>query len=364
MTTSTSQSTGNRVWRWLDERLGLDALHYEVPAHANTIFYTLGGLTLGGILILLITGVYMTQFYHPAPAEARDSVIYLMTRVSFGEFARSVHYWTANIVIVSAVLHLVRVYFTASYKRPREMNWVIGVSMLTLLVALFFTGTVLKWDQEAYEALEHNEAVARIIGRFGSVFTTDFTVSSPLLTRLSYVHTTILPGVLTFLVLGHLFLVKHHGISPRPLRSEREEPGVNPERKAAQPISYFDLHLRQLIGYGFLLGGLAGLLALAIPATIGQTVVTGEEMTKPPWLFWWLYAFEDWWGIKALLWGAVAVPVGLLLVPFVDRTPFRHIINRRLMLVAGLVVIAAWLSLTIFVGVTPSAAHLGMGLGG
>lgn len=364
MTTSTSKSTGNPVWRWLDERLGLDALHYEVPAHANTIFYTLGGITLGGILVLLITGVYMTQFYHPAPSEARDSVIFLMTRVSFGGFVRSVHYWTANIVIVSTVLHLARVYFTASYKRPREMNWIIGVSMLTLLVALFFTGTVLKWDQEAYEALQHNEEVARILGRFGSVFTSDFTVSSPLLTRLSYVHTTILPGLLTFMVIAHLFLVKHHGISPRPVRNERVDPAVTEGQERGGPVSYFDLHLRQLIGYGMLLGALVGLLALAIPATIGEPIRTGEELTKPPWIFWWLYAFENWWGVKALLWGAVAVPVGLLLVPFVDRTRFRHILNRRLMLIAGLVVVVAWVSLTIYVGVTPTSAHLGIGPGG
>ena len=124
--------------------MGIGVLHYQVPRHANTIFYTLGGITLGGIGVLFLTGMLMTQFYHPHPADARASVLYFVTRVPFGELVRSVHWWTANLVVITVVLHLLRVYYSASYKRPREMNWVIGVLLLSLVTALFFTGTVLK----------------------------------------------------------------------------------------------------------------------------------------------------------------------------------------------------------------------------
>jgi ubiquinol-cytochrome c reductase cytochrome b subunit len=352
---------GTPLWRWLDERLGLGAFHYEVPQHGNTILYTLGGVTLGGILILIVTGIYMTQFYHPHPGtDARDSIVYFITKVRFGEFVRGVHYWTANLVLITAVLHLVRVFISASYKRPREMNWVVGVLMLSILTAAFFTGTVLKWDQEAYEALQHNEAVGKIMGRMGTFFTSDLTASVPLLTRLSFIHTSILPTLLTLLILFHLFLVKRHGISPQPDRQERSK-GVDYDLRAkAEPKSFFDLHFRQMVGYGMLLAALAALLAIAIPATIGPQVVPGQEVTKPPWIFWWQYSLENWWGINALLWGSVAIPLGLILVPFVDRTRFRHILNRKWMLLFGVAVVLAWIALTTYVGVTPTVEHLEM----
>lgn len=349
----------SRFWRWLDKQLGLDVLHYEVPAHANSIFYTLGGITLAGVLILFVTGFYLAQFYNPQPAEARDSIIYLVTRVKFGEFVRSVHWWTANLVIITAVLHLVRVFATGSFKRPRELNWVIGIIMFTFLVALFFSGTVLKWDQEAYEALGHVEEVGKLMGKVGTFSTSNFTLSTSLLTRLSFVHTAILPAALMLVVAVHLLLVKKHQISPLPDRQERSNPRVYDT--PTKPVSYFDLHLRKLIGYGMLLAALAALISLAIPATLGAPVVTGQEVTKPPWLFLGFYALEDWWGVKALLWASVVIPLGLLAVPFVDRSPFRHILNRKVFLIIGIAVALAWIALIIYGKVAPQKPHIEMG---
>ena len=85
--------------------------------------------------------------------------------MSFGEFTRGVHFWGANLVVITMSLHILRVFVSGSYKRPRELNWVIGVGLFALTMAFFFTGTVLKWDQEAFEALQHQEAIARILGR-------------------------------------------------------------------------------------------------------------------------------------------------------------------------------------------------------
>lgn len=349
------------LWAWMDERLGLQSLSYAVPVHANTIPYTLGGITLVGILVLVATGLYMTQFYHPHPTDARDSVVYLITRAQFGAFVRGIHAWTANLVIVTAALHMLRVFFTAAYKRPREVNWLIGVGLLTLLTALFFTGTVLKWDQEAYEALEHNEAVAKLLGSLGSFATGDFTRSVPLLTRLYVVHISILPALLGIFLLVHLFLVKHHGISPTPGGPEfKAEPGAYGSTRVA-PIaaSTFNLHLRKMVGYGLLGAGIASILAIALPPALGAAVNPGMEVTKPPWIFWWLYAFENWWGIKALLWGAVAAPLLLVLVPLLDRSPTRTFKARRLWIALGGLGAAVFVSLTIYVALTPVATHIG-----
>ncbi len=351
----------NRFLNWLDSRLGLEGLHYQVPKHANTIFYALGGITLGAIIILFITGFYLAQFYNPDPAHARDSVLYIMTQVRFGAFVRSIHWWAANIVIIGVVLHLLRIVGTAAYKSPRELNWVFGVIMLLFLVALFFTGTVLKWDQEGYEAISHVEEVGEMLGWLGTIVTTAYTASVPLLTRVAFAHTAIFPITLVLFTALHLFLVKHHGISPLPLLTEKTDATAYEVQSKTEPISYFDVHFRQLIGYGLLIAALAALLALLAPAALGEEVVTGEEVTKPPWLFLWLVALETWWGIRALLWASIIAPLVILIVPFLDRTPYRHILNRKWVLVLSVMVLLVWLALTVYASVIPAGEHLEFG---
>lgn len=343
------------IWRWLDERLGIDAIRYPVPVHANGIAYTLGGITLFGFAVLGITGIYLSQFYHPHPSEARTSVIFTVTTVSFGEIVRSLHFWTANLVLITMALHVVRIFMTGAFKRPREVNWLIGVGLAVTTTAFFFTGTVLKWDQEGYEALVHNEAAANVLGSLGTFVTTDFTVSVPLLTRIYLVHASTLAVVFLMLVLLHLALVKRHGISELPEPAGEPEPGPVPDSE----ISHFDIHLRGLIGYGLLAAVLATILSLAFPAGLGEQVTRGVEETKPPWQFWWLYALENWGGIGVLLWVSVAVPIGLALVPFVDRSRARNILNRRIIAIVAAAAVVAWVALTIFVWATPAAQHLG-----
>ena len=134
-------------WAAIDERLGISGLAYPVPAHANGIGYILGGISFFGFLILAASGVWLAQYYHPTPATARESVVYIMNAAPLGDIVRGVHFWTANIVMATVLLHFGRVFTTAAYKRPREANWLIGLGLLAVTLGLIFTGTVLKWDQ-------------------------------------------------------------------------------------------------------------------------------------------------------------------------------------------------------------------------
>src|SRR5512137_1546133 len=120
---SRTPSSTSKFWRFIDERLGLNALDYSIPKHGNTLPYMLGGITFFAFVILTLTGLYLTLFYDPNPATANASVRSIMTDVPLGSFVRSVHFWTAQAVVISVVLHMVRVFITASYKRPRELNW-------------------------------------------------------------------------------------------------------------------------------------------------------------------------------------------------------------------------------------------------
>lgn len=98
-----------RVWSWIDDRAGLSALRYPVPAHANSISYTLGGISFVGFLVLALTGFWLAQFYDPMPDHVRGSMEAIQAQAPLGAFVRGIHFWVANIVVVAVVLHMLRV---------------------------------------------------------------------------------------------------------------------------------------------------------------------------------------------------------------------------------------------------------------
>src|SRR3990170_2951352 len=348
------------VWRWIDERLGLEDLAYPVPAHANSVLYTLGGITLVGTVVLIATGIYLTQFYHGDPTEARQSVEYIITTARLGDFFRNLHFWMANLVTITLLLHVLRVFTTGSYRAPRELNWVVGVGLLALMLGLVFTGTVLKWDQEGWEALEHNEEIGKLLGGLGIWFTSELTTSTPLLERLFVAHVAILPMLLLGLVAVHFLLVKHHGISSLPGHEERREQARTDTDEAIRTEGYvpFTNHLLHIAGWGLLLTAVASLLALVIAAPLGQIIEPGEEKTKPLWMFLPLYPFEDWFGIKALLWMPIVGLGGLAAVPFIDRFGSSSLRRRWMLIGAAVLVIAFFVSLAIYAQISTPAEHV------
>src|SRR3970040_1329526 len=132
MATSAQSTPRPGLGECLSERLGLRALTYSVPEHANSLPYLLGGITLTGFIILFITGIYLAQFYHPHPADAHQSVVYIVPGAPLGDLVRSIHFWTAQIVTVTVLLHMLRVLYSGSYKRPREGNWDVGLGLLAV----------------------------------------------------------------------------------------------------------------------------------------------------------------------------------------------------------------------------------------
>ena len=333
----------------LDERLGLKALQYPVPEHANNLGWSLGGLTAAALFILIATGIFLTQFYNPTPEVANASVRHIVTGVWAGRFVRGVHYWTAQAMYVLAALHLLRVFFTGSYKRPREANWLIGVSMFALVIGALFTGTVLKWDQEGFEALGHNLEIARLLGGAGFWFTPKFSSSVPLLERLYVAHVAIIPGIILGLFAIHAMLIKRHGISPSP--TVPDEPG-----EVREPFTH---HLRRIGAVALALLAVVGVLAIVRPPGVGPTPIEGIEVTKPLWVFWWVFTLENKIGLKGILYGVGTLFALLFAVPFVDRNPERWWRKRPVATALGVLVIAILVTLTIMEALTTPASHLG-----
>jgi len=339
-------SARNGVWRAVDERLGLSAFAYSVPRHANSLPYSLGGITAIGFLVLIVSGILLSQYYHPMPQFANDSVRAMMQGVRFERIVRGVHYWAAQVVLLTVLLHMIRIFTTGAFKKPREANWIIGVGLLAVTVGLFFSGTVLKWDQEGFEALEHNTAIGELLGGLGHWFAHAFAENVSLLLRLYIAHVSILPGILVLLLAAHFWLVKRHGISQRPGRPVGE-------------MLPFTTHLKHLARYGLVLLGIILVLGVLLPPAVGPAPVEGIEVTKPPWPFLPLFAFENWVGVPGLFWASVGLFILLLLIPFVDRSAEAAPAARRARLASGFILLLALAGLGLLAWLTPGAVHVG-----
>ncbi len=348
------QSTQRGTFReWLVERTGWKGLTYPVPAHANTIWYLLGGISLVGFLILFATGIYMAQFYNPQPGDAHQSAVYLITGVPLGDLIRSIHFWTAQIVTATVILHLLRVFFTASFKRPRELNWYIGLGLLFVTLGAVYTGSVLKYDQEGLEALQHSKEAGELMGALGAFFTSEFSRSASLLSRLFTTHVSILPMAFAALIGAHIYLINQHGISPKATVD------ATACKTKGEGESRFDIHLRNMVGYGLILLAVVMSLALFLPAPIGQHGMPGAEVTKPWWMFVWLFPVEAALGARALIIAPVILGSLLLLVPILDRSPYLSPLKRK-----GILIVATVILLVMIIGGTlavlqPVAEHLG-----
>jgi len=343
------QATG---WRAAaDERLGLSALRYSVPRHANTVAWTLGGLTLAALLILVVTGILLAQFYTPTPEDARSSVLHIESALPLGGLVRGIHVWAAQAMFVLVLAHLARVLITGSYKRPREANWLIGLALLGMVFLLIFTGSTLRWDQEAFEAVGHNSELAGLAGGFGTWFTPEFGAGTALVSRLYLAHVSFLPALVFLLLIGHFALVKRHGVSAR---SDVAVGEVDEDEQVP-----FTHHVRHLAGWSLiLLAVLVGLAAIT-STSVGAAPVAGIEVTKPLWVFYWMYQLENWVGLEGLIWAPVVIFLLLAALPFLDRSPERRPGRRKWVMGSALVLFAVLSVFTVMVAVSGPAAHLG-----
>lgn len=351
-TSSLQSIQRGRFSEWLVERTGWKGLTYPVPAHANTIWYLLGGISFVGFLILFATGIYMAQFYNASPSEAQQSVVYLITGVPLGDLIRSIHYWTAQIVTLTVILHFLRILVTAAYKKPRELNWFIGLGLLLVTLGAVYTGSVLKYDQEGLEALQHAKEAGGLMGALGAFFTSEFSRSVSLLTRFFTVHTSILPLAFAALIGVHIYLINQHGISPKASLD------ATAHKTKGEGESRFDVHLRSMIGYGLILLAVVMLLALILPAPIGQPGVPGVELTKPWWMFVWLFPAEARMGTLALIVVPAILGTLLVLVPILDRSPSLSPLKRKgILIVAGIILLIMIIS-GVVAALQPVTGHL------
>ncbi|MDA3130179.1 menaquinol-cytochrome c reductase cytochrome b subunit [Aliibacillus thermotolerans] len=218
-----------RLYDWVDERLDItpiwrDVADHEVPEHVNpahhfsAFVYCFGGLTFFIIVIQFLSGMFLTMYYVPDIVNAYESVKYLQGEVAFGMIVRGMHHWGASLVIVMVFLHTLRVFFTGAYKKPRELNWVVGVLMFFILMGLGFTGYLLPWDMKAYFATVVGLQMAESVPIIGTLIKTLLSgdpeiVGAQTLTRFFAIHVFFLPAALLGLMAVHFIMIRRQGIA-------------------------------------------------------------------------------------------------------------------------------------------------------
>lgn len=213
------QAAGEATVDWLEDRTGIvtmmeHALYEPVPKRGAWL-YTLGSATLFLITLQFLTGILLLFYYVPTTAEAWNSVYAIMNDTYFGQLIRGIHYWSANFLLAVIGLHMARTFFSASYKAPREMNWVVGVVLLLLVILLAFTGYLLRWDQDGFWASVVGMKIGSYTPFLGGA-TIHFllggdVVGPATLSRFFAIHVWLLPAVLAPFIGIHLFLLRRHG---------------------------------------------------------------------------------------------------------------------------------------------------------
>jgi cytochrome b6 len=324
-----------RLWTWLDERLGLAELEKlarkkEVPVHRHTVWYYLGGMTLFLFMVQVATGILLLLYYRPSAEEAYESIQFLMAEVQFGWLIRSIHAWSANLMIFTVFMHLFSVLLLKAYRPPREITWFSGVGLLGLALGFGFTGYLLPWNELAYFATKVGTeitGVVPLVGPFlGRLLRGGDEVTGATLTRFYGIHVAILPALATILLGAHLFLVQKHGMSAPPGVEQRGGP-----RRMMPFLPNF--LLRDLVGW---LSALAVLAALAayFPVELGQKAdpfAPAPAGIRPEWYFMFMFQTLKYLpgyilGIEGEVVGALGFGLGglfLLLIPFLDRRTAR-----------------------------------------
>jgi len=319
------------LYRWLDDRLGVSALtevasHKTVPVHRYSVMYYLGGMTLFFFLVQVCTGIMLMLYYRPSAEEAFESVEFIMTTVPFGWLIRSIHSWSANLMVFFAFLHLVSVFFMKSYRAPRELTWVSGVAVFLLVLGFGFSGYLLPWNQLAYFATKVGTDIAGVVPGVGHWILRFLRggdrVTGGTLSRFYGWHVAILPAITTVLIAMHVMLVQLKGMSVPPT-IERE-----PQKK---PMKFFPhFALRDLTGWVIALAVLASLAAL-FPWELGEKAdafAPAYENIRPEWYYVFMFqtlklvpggdiAGIEYEAIPIMLFGLGAL--ALMAVPFLDR---------------------------------------------
>jgi quinol-cytochrome oxidoreductase complex cytochrome b subunit len=348
------------TYRWVDERMGIsDLTHqllYEAVPRRGAWSYSLGSATLIIIVLQIVTGMFLLWTYVPSTTEAWESLNFIEHHDEFAAIVRGMHLWGAYVLLFVIGLHMIRTFVSGSYKKPRELNWIVGVILFLLVLGLGITGAMLPWDQAAYWTATVVTHVVDYIPLFGNwiqeILRGGPQMGPETLTRFFAIHIWLLPALLVPLIGLHLILLRRHGehgswVNYEGVESETEGeratrmaeaeypyPAVPSDPGYAVPMDLDDFFPSQVFKdatVSFVLVLIIFVMAVVVGAPLERAANPAalNYVPTPEWFFLpldqLLVQFPQAWMIPV---GVFVLPgIGttlLMLVPFLDRSPERE----------------------------------------
>jgi quinol-cytochrome oxidoreductase complex cytochrome b subunit len=369
----TGQATSDRART--QKVFGNFLLHiHATRVHLRSLKFTttlgLGIAALASFLIAAITGILLMIYYTPSTELAYQSVKDIHYSVPTGRFIRNLHRWSAHVMVITVILHAVRVFFTSSYKKPREFNWLTGLGLLGITLGLSFTGYLLPWDQLAYWAATIGSNIAsspreltdalNVTARFDpggmsrELLLGADSVGQPALTRFYLLHVMVLPIALAWLLGIHFWRIRKDGGLARPSDEELQArgelpatpngeavPGAFPRGpkktyglmalvrgrtpavgiEPANTVPAYPRALRAEMAVTMVVVAICLVLAFFADAPLKERAnpLVPENPAKAPWYF---LGIQELVSYSAFM-GGIALPgivfLGLALIPFLDR---------------------------------------------
>jgi quinol-cytochrome oxidoreductase complex cytochrome b subunit len=259
----------------------------KVPQRTLSWTYTwgLGGLSALLITMLALTGVMLQMNYTPSPPQAYLDVLALRSNTWFGDLLRNVHHWSANLLVIVAVLHLLRVFFTGAHRPPRENNWIFGLLILLLVLGANFTGYLLPWDQLAYWAITVGTSILSYVPLIGEWLTRTLLggpeVGPATLLTFYSLHISWIPLGMVMLMSLHFWRVRKDGGLSMPRKVEENE-DPKPERVTTIP----HLVRREMVWAVVWFAALV-LFSMLVPAPLEEIAdpMHSPNPAKAPWYF-------------------------------------------------------------------------------
>ena len=321
------------VRNWFGERLPVSGRQFReltnepVPYHLKRWWFALGGTPAYLFIVQIFTGILLAFYYEASPTTAYESVEFITREVSFGWYIRSVHKWAATLMIVAVILHQMRVFFTGAYRKPREINWIVGMCLLFCTLMTGFTGYSLVYEQLSFwgatVGANITDTVPVIGGFMKRMMLAGDSYNQATLSRFFVLHAAILPVTIVFLIAIHITVIRMQGVTE--FRFKDEEIGSH------KTFNFFPDHLYTELMIGLVLMILLSALATILPATLGAQAnpLQTPEVIKPEWFFYvafrWLKLFT---GTAAILSMGFIVFI-MFAWPFIDgwvrkHTPFKE----------------------------------------
>jgi ubiquinol-cytochrome c reductase cytochrome b subunit len=328
---------------WLDQRTGFVTLTKEfltedVPGGAS-YWYAFGSATVFAMILQIVTGIFLTFYYSPSAATAWESTKYIIEKVPAGHLVLSLHYWGATAMIAFLMMHMLQVLLWGAYKKPRELQWIVGVILFIVTLVLGLTGYLLPWDLNALLASKVAIQIAGsapVLGKDVLLFLQDGSgIGTLTINRFFGIHVWLTPAVLVLLVAMHLAIFRWNGPAGAPID---EKPKLKPGR--FWPDQMF---MDTVVSFAMFVIIFA--LSIISPAPLDAKADPNNTqfVPYPAWYFMALFSLLDVvggapeWAVNFLgLFATIIFPTLLIVVlialPFIDKNPSRRLSRRPIVL--------------------------------